>query len=202
MRRVALLLTPLALLAGCNAQPAAPTVAEQEAAMRNAAADLKGWDRVFDFPAETIGRLNQFGYRLDNYRKQADGSFAAKGAAITLSQSDAATPNRSTIAVTGKDAAAIDRIVFALPITDDANADTAKQRLTGIVRAFLFQYGVKDEAVLDAIAQEQKADRLIGTALATVAIAKDEGPRRITVTFQRPPATAQAETAVQNNQQP
>lgn len=202
MRAAALLLTPLALLAGCNAQPAAPTVAEQEAAMRNAAADLKGWDRVFDFPAETIGRLNQFGYRLDNYRKQIDGSFAAKGAAITLSQSDAATPNRSTITVTGKDSAAIDRIAFILPITDNPNADTAKQRLAGIVCAFLSQYGIKDDAMLDAIAKEQEAEQLIGTAPATVAVEKGEGPRRITVTFQRPPATAPAETAVQNTQQP
>ena len=87
------------------------------------------------FPTETIGRLNQYGYRLAPYAAAQTG-FAAKGAAITLSQSDAKAPNTGTVTVTGPDAETIDTIAFALSLTDDANAATAKQRLTDIVRAF------------------------------------------------------------------
>ncbi len=200
MRAAFLLFPAIAMLAGCNAQPAAPTIAEQEAALRNEAADLKGWDRVFNAPSETIARLNQFGYRLGTYQKAAIG-FAAKGTEITLSQSDAKSPNRGTVDVTGAKAAAIDSIVFSLPITDDGDAATAKKRLTDIVRTFLFHFGLKDEGALDAIAKEQSTDGLIdGTPVAVAVLS--ETPRRITVTITRPTAPASADTAVQNTQQP
>ncbi|PKP93048.1 MAG: hypothetical protein CVT77_06910 [Alphaproteobacteria bacterium HGW-Alphaproteobacteria-16] len=197
-----LLIAATALLAGCNAQPAAePSVAEQEAAMRNAAADLQSWDRVFGFPSETVAKLNQYGYRLTGYQAAKTG-FDAPGEAITLSQSDAKAPNRGTVSVTGATADAIDRIVFALPITDDANAETAKKRLTDIIRAFLFQYKIEDDGALDAIAAEQDADGMIGDTPVAIAVDKGEGPRRITVTFSRPSATAPAAASDGNTQQP
>ncbi len=202
MRALPLLLAATIALAGCNQQPAEqPTLAENEAAAREAASDLKGWDRVFGFPTETIGRLNQYGYRLAPYAAAQTG-FAAKGAAITLSQSDAKTPNTGTVTVTGPDAEAIDTITFALSLTDDANAETAKKRLTDIVRAFLFQYGIKDEGALDAIAKEADADGTIGTTPVAIALAKGDAARTLTVTFRRPSATAPAEAAVGNSQQP
>lgn len=197
MRTAALLLLAATALAGCNSQPAGSNVAAPENAAAEKPGSLAG---AFTDPAGTVAKLNQFGYRLDNYRKQVDGSFAAKGAAIVLSQSDAATPNRSTIEVTGKDGAAIDSIGFALTVTDDTNVGTARERMVGIVRAFLFQFGVKDEGALDAITKEQDADGLIGDSPAAIVVEKDKSPRRITVTFQRPPATAPAEAAAQNKQ--
>ena len=198
MRTAALLLLAATALAGCNAQPGASNAAAPE----NAAVEKPGnLAPAFAVPAETIAKLNQFGYRLGAYENGANG-FTAGGEPVFLSQSDAKNPNRGTLEVTGKDAKAIDRIVFALTVTDEANAATAKKRLTDNVRAFLFQYGVKDDGALDAIAKEQDADGLIGNSPATVAVDKGKSPRRITVTFQRPPATAPAEAAVQNTQQP
>ncbi len=200
--RALFLLVATGALAGCNQQPAEqPTLAQNEAAAREAAADLKGWDRVFGFPTETIGRLNQYGYRLAPYAA-ADTGFAAKGAAITLSQSDAKSPNTGTVTVTGPDAETIDSIAFALSLTDAANAETAKKRLTDIVRAFLFQYRIDDKKALDAIAREKTFDGKIGTTPVAIAIAKTGGVRTLTVTFRRPSATAPAEAAVGNSQQP
>ncbi|HEY0621436.1 hypothetical protein [Sphingomonas sp.] len=203
MRSAALLLFAATALAGCNAQPGGSNAAAPENAAVEKAGDLRP---AFTFPPETIAKLNQFGYRLDNYRRQADESFAAKGAAITLSQSDATHPNSGTVEVTGKIAATIEHITFVLALTDDANSDTAKQRFTDIVNAFLFQYGVKDKVTLDAIAKavvnERDASGLIGNFPVAVAVEKDKSPRRIAVTFQRLPVTAPAEAAVQNTQQP
>lgn len=195
MRAALLILPALAVLAGCNAAPAPePTLAEKEAAERNAAAELKGWDRAFGFPTETIGRLNQFGYRLGAY-EAVPGGFAAKGTEITLSQSDAKSPNKGSVEVAGATAAAIDRIVFTLALTDDANADTAKKRLTDVVRGFLFQYGIDDEGALDAIAAEQDADGMIGTTPVSIAVEKGDAARRLTIAFRRPSATAPAGAA-------
>ena len=200
--RAFLLLAATVALAGCNQQPAEqPTLAQNEAAAREAAADLKGADRMFGFPTETIGRLNQYGYRIDGYTA-ADTGFAAKGADITLSQSDAKDPNTGTVTVTGPTAEAIESIAFTLSLTDDANAETAKKRLTDIVRAFLFQYRIDDKKALDVIAKEQAFDGTIGTAPTTVAIAKGDAVRTLTVTFRRPSATAPAEAMVGNSQQP
>jgi hypothetical protein len=202
MRAALLLLCATVALAGCNQQPAEqPTLAQNEAAAREAAADLKGADRMFGFPTETVGRLNQYGYRLAPYAAAQTG-FAAKGAAITLSQSDAKSPNTGTVTVTGPDAEAIDTIAFALSLTDDANAETAKKRLTDIVRAFLFQYGIDDKKALDAIAKEEAFDGTIGTAPTVVAVDKGDAARTLTVTFRRPSATAPAEAMVGNSQQP
>ena len=86
--RAFLLLSATVALAGCNQQPAEPTLAQNEAAARDAAADLKGADRIFGFPTETIGRLNQYGYCLAPYAA-AETGFAAKGAAITRSRESA-----------------------------------------------------------------------------------------------------------------
>ncbi len=199
MRTAALLLLAAASLAGCNAQPGGSNVAAPE----NASVEKPGTlADAFTDPAATVAKLNQFGYRLGEYKNGANG-FTAGGEPVFLSQTDAKNPNRGTVELTGKDGAAIDTIVFALTVTDDTNAGTAKKRLTDNVRAFLFQYGVKDEGALDAIAKEQDADGLIGNVPAAIAVEKAEAaPRRITVTFTRPTATAPAEAAVQNTQQP
>lgn len=198
MRTAALLLIAAMALAGCNAQPGGSNVAAPE----NSAIEKPGsLVDAFADPAATVARLNQFGYRLGEYKNGANG-FTAAGEPIFLSQSDAKNPNRGTVELSGKDGTAIDTIVFALAVTDDANADTAKKRLTDNVRAFLFQYGVKDEGALDAIAKEQEANGLIGNSPAAIAVDKGDSPRRITVTFNRPTATAPAEAAVQNTQQP
>ncbi len=204
MRAALLLLAATVALAGCNQQPAEqPTLAQNEAAAREAAADLKGWDRMFGFPTETIGRLNQFGYRIGAYVAEDKGFAANGGVDITLSQSDAEWPNKGNVIVTGPDAETIDSIVFVLALTDDANAETAKKRLIDIVRAFLFQYGIDDKKALDAIATETATDGKIGDTPFAVAPAKgDATARTLTVTFRRPSATAPAEAMVGNSQQP
>lgn len=195
MRTTVLLLAATAL-AGCNAQPSGSNVAAPE----NAAVEKPGsLADAFTDPAATVAKLNQFGYRLGAYENGPNG-FTAAGEPVFLSQSDARNPNRGTVELSGRDGAAIDTIVFALTVTDDVNADTAKKRLTDNVRAFLFQYGVKDGGALDAIAKEQDVNGPIGNAPAAIAVEKAEGPRRITVTFTRPTATAPAEAAVQTKQ--
>ncbi|HSX54796.1 MAG TPA: hypothetical protein VLG14_05805 [Sphingomonas sp.] len=196
MRTAALLLLAATALAGCNAQPGGSNVAAPE----NAAVEKPGsLAEAFTDPAATVAKLNQFGYRLGAYENGPNG-FTAAGEPVFLSQSDAKNPNRGTVELTGKDGAAIDAIAFALTVTDDVNADTAKKRLTDNVRAFLFQYGVKDGGALDAIAKEQDADGPIGDSPAAIVVEKDKSPRRITVTFQRATATAPAEAAVQTKQ--
>lgn len=196
MRTAALLLIAATALAGCNAQPGGSNVAAPD----NATVEKPGsLAEAFADPAATVAKLNQFGYRLGAYENGPNG-FTAAGEPVFLSQSDAKNPNRGTVELSGEDGTAIDTIVFALTVTDDVNADTAKKRLTDNVRAFLFQYGVKDEGALDAIAKEQDADGPIGNAPAAIVVEKAEGPRRITVTFNRPTATAPAEAAVQNKQ--
>ncbi len=202
MRAALLLLCATATLAGCNQQPAEPTLAQNEATAREAAADLKAWDRMFGFPTETIGRLNQYGYRIGAYAA-TDKGFATNGADITLSQSDAKWPNKGNVIVAGTDAETIDSIAFVLAITDDANAATAKKRLTDIVRAFLFQYGIDDKKTLDAIAKEAATDGKIGDTPFAIALNKgDAAARTLTVTFRRPSATAPAEAMDGNSQQP
>lgn len=196
MRTAALLLIAATALAGCNAQPGGSNAAAPE----NAAVEKPGsLADAFADPAGTVAKLNQFGYRLGAYENGPNG-FTAAGEPVFLSQSDAKNPNRGTVELSGEDGTAIDTIVFALTVTDDVNADTAKKRLTDNVRAFLFQYGVKDGGALDAIAKEQDADGPIGNSPAAIAVEKTEGPRRITVTFTRPTTTAPAEAAVQNKQ--
>jgi hypothetical protein len=196
MRTAALLLLAATTLAGCNAQPGGSNVAAPENATVEKPGSLAD---AFGDPAATVAKLNQFGYRLGAYENGPNG-FTAVGEPVFLSQSDAKNPNRGTVELSGKDGAAIDTIVFALTVTDDGNADTAKKRLTDNVRAFLFQYGVKDEGALDAIAKEQDANGPIGNAPAAIAVDKGKSPRRITVTFNRPTATAPAEAAVQTKQ--
>jgi hypothetical protein len=201
MRALPLLLATVAL-AGCNQQPAEqPTLAQNEAAARDAAADLKGWDRMFGFPTETIGRLNQYGYRVGPYAAVGEG-FAAMGADITLSQSDAKVPNIGSVTVVGPNSDAIDGVAFSLALTDDANAETAKKRLTDIIRAFLFQYGIDDKEALDAIATETATEGKIDNAPFAIVLLKGDAARTMTVTFRPPSATAPAEAMVGNSPQP
>lgn len=196
MRTAALLLLAATALAGCNTQPDGANIAAPE----NATAEKPGsLADAFGDPAATVAKLNQFGYRLGAYENGPNG-FTAAGEPVLLSQSDAKNPNRGSVELSGKDGGAIDTIVFALSVTDDANADTAKKRLTDNIRAFLFQYGVKDGGALDAIAKEQDANGPIGNAPAAIAVEKAESPRRITVTFTRPTVTAPAEAAEQTKQ--
>jgi hypothetical protein len=202
MVRAALLLLPAIALASCNSQPAAPTPAQNETVADNEAVDKGGAERLFNAPADGIANLNQFGFRLRDYAAAANG-YAAKGAPITLSQSDASAPNTATVDVTGSGAQTIDRIVFTLSLTDAANADTAKQRLSEIVTGFLFQYGIEDAGALANIVAERNAQGQIDGTPFTVAVAqgatgKTYAPRRLTFTLQRPAASGTSDTPAQN----
>ena len=136
MRHAALLLlAATTALAGCNAQPGGSNAAAPEEPGVEKPGSLAA---AFTDPVATVAKLNQFGYRLGEYKNGANG-FTAGGEPVFLSQSDAKNPNRGTIEVTGKGAEAIDSIVFALTVTHGANAGTAKARLTDNGRAFLFQ---------------------------------------------------------------
>lgn len=199
MRATALLLlAATAALAGCNTQPdASNTAAPQDTAVEKPGSLAS----AFTDPAGTAAKLNQFGYRLGEYKNGANG-FSAGGEPVFLSRTDTANPNRGTAEITGTDAAAIDRIAFTVTLTDTVNADIAKKQLTDNIRGFLFQFGVKDDKALAAIPAEQASDTPIGGAPATIAVDKAGTASRITATFQRPTATAPADTAVHNTQQP
>ncbi|UZK68222.1 hypothetical protein OKW76_09055 [Sphingomonas sp. S1-29] len=184
--RSGIVLLCAAVLAGCNSQPPEPTVLENEAQIAATAATMRGWDRVFNVPTETIGRANQFGFRAPAYA--ADGpTFLSEGAPITLSQSDADKPNTGTFEAAGTTAQAIERVAFTLRITDPANADTAKQRFTDMIKAFLSQYDLQDDEALAAIASETASDATVAGQPSSIAVAKGDGDTRtITVTFTRP----------------
>lgn len=200
MRAAPLLLAAI-VLAGCNSQPAEPTLAENEAMQRNAAAALKGWDRVFGFPAETVGRLNQFGFRLGAY-EAANGGHAAKGSRVTLSQSDATSPNTGTVELTGANAEAVDRVVFTLALTDPENAATARKRFVDIVRGFLFNYDLNDGGALDPVVAGKPGPTPAADAPIAVTTDQVDGASRVLVTLRRSDAPAPPEPAAQNNTQP
>ncbi len=124
--RLAVALTLAAMLAGCG-KPA-PSVREQEAAQTASVATLSGWDRLFGAPQETIGAINQAGFALGAYAAK-DGGFNATGQPRMFSNSNAAKPNTTSVAVTGKTAAAIDTVTYALTLTDPVDATTARMRL-------------------------------------------------------------------------
>ncbi len=87
------------MLASCG-KPA-PSVREQEAAQTASVATLSGWDRLFGAPQETIGAINQAGFALGAYAAK-DGGFNATGQPRMFSNSNAAKPNTTSVAVTGK----------------------------------------------------------------------------------------------------
>jgi hypothetical protein len=185
--RAALASLALVLLAACG--ESGPTVLENEAREAQTAETLKGWDRVFGAPAETIGHVNQFGYRAGAYA--ADGAtFLSKGNPITLSQSDAKAPNTGGFEAAGAGASHIDRLVFTLSITDAANADTAKRRFADVLKGFLSQYGLADDEALRAISSETDGDLRVAGIPASIAVTKGAGDTRtLIVTFTRPTGT-------------
>lgn len=183
---LSLSLAAAVLLAGCNSEPAGPTIREQEEERTRTAATLQGFDRAFGVPAETIGFANQFGFRAGEYAADGD-SYLARGNPIMLSWSGAERPNTGNFEVAGATADRLERIVFTLSLTDAANADTAKERFTTVIRDFLSKYQIDDEGALDAIASEQDADGIVAGTPMSIANASGEGDvRTITVTFTRP----------------
>ena len=185
--RAALALLALVLLAACG--ESGPTVLENEAREAATAATMQGWDRAFGAPREVIGRVNQFGYRATDYA--ADGpTFLSKGGPITLSQSDAKSPNTGSFEAAGASAQRIDRLVFTLSLTDAANAETAKKRFVDVLRGFLSQYQIDDKGGLDPILKERSSGDRIAGAPASIDVQKGaDGRPIITVTFNRPTGT-------------
>ena len=192
---VALTLTaPMALgLAGCG-KPA-PSVREQEAAQAASVATLSGWDRLFGAPQETVGAINQAGFALGDYTAK-DGVFTATGQPRMFSNSNAAKPNTTSVAVAGKTATAIDTVTYALTLTDPVDATTARMRLAQTVGEFLGRFKIKASPdLLRAIRLGQPLD----AAPAKVAIvpSTNGAPERIDVTFTRSPATNPANNKTQ-----
>ncbi len=191
--KVAVALTLTAMLAGCG-KPA-PSVREQEAAQTASVATLSGWDRLFAAPQETVGAINQAGFALGEYAAKDDG-FIATGQPRMFSNSNAAKPNTTSVAVTGKTAAAIDTVAYTLTMTDPVDATTARMRLAQTVGEFLGRFKIKASPdLLRAIRLGQPLD----AAPARVAIvpATNTTPRRVDVTFTRSPATSPANNKTQ-----
>jgi hypothetical protein len=189
-------LTVLALLAGCGGGDTGPTVLENEAHRAELASTLKDQDRMFGVPAETIARANQFGFHAGDYVKDGNG-FSANGQPITLSQSDAKSPNKGRFKAAGATPDHIDYIAFSLDLTDPQHADTAKQRFVDLLRAFLSQYQLDDAGALDAMVKAKPSEDAVARGvphtvgaivhvptLVTTSKAGD-GNRTITVTFTR-----------------
>ncbi len=191
--KVAVALTLAAMLAGCG-KPA-PSVREQEAAQTASVATLSGWDRLFAAPQETVGAINQAGFALGEYAAN-DGGFTAIGQPRMFSNSNAAKPNTTSVAVTGKTAAAIDTVAYTLTLTDPVDATTARMRLAQTVGEFLGRFKIKASPdLLRAIRLGQPLD----AAPAKVAIvpATNTTPARVDVTFTRSPATSPANNKTQ-----
>ena len=191
--RLAVALTLAAMLAGCG-KPA-PSVREQEAAQARSVASLSGWDRLFAAPQETIGAINQAGFALGGYAAKGEG-FIATGQPRMFSNSNAAKPNTTSVAVTGKTAAAIDTVTYALTLTDPVDATTARMRLAQTVGEFLGRFKIKASPdLLRAIRLGQPLD----AAPITVALfpSTNGAPQRIDVTFTRSPATSPANNKTQ-----
>jgi len=183
--RAAIAFILVATLAGCG-KPA-PSVHEQEAAQVASVSKLSGWDRLFASPQETIGAINQAGFALGAYAAQGE-RFVSSGQPRMYSNSNAKVPNTVRVDVVGT-ADTIDTVTYALALTDDGDATTARMRLAQTVGEFLGRFKVKADPKL------LKAVRL-GTPLsqppATVAVvpAANGAPARIDVTFTRSAATA------------
>ncbi len=191
--KVAVALTLTVMLAGCG-KPA-PSVREQEAAQTASVATLSGWDRLFAAPQETVGAINQAGFALGEYATK-DGGFTATGQPRMFSNSNAAKPNTTSVAVTGKTAAAIDTVAYTLTMTDPVDATTARMRLAQTVGEFLGRFKIKASPdLLRAIRLGQPLD----AAPAKVAIvpATNTTPARVDVTFTRSPATSPANNKTQ-----
>jgi hypothetical protein len=189
---LALPLAAAALVAGCNSEPAGPTVREQEEERARTAATLRGFDRAFGVPAETIAFANQFGFRAGDYAADGD-SYLSRGNPIMLSWSGAERPNTGNFEAAGTSADRLERIAFTLSLTDAANAETARERFTTVIRDFLGRYQIDDEGALDAIAAERDADGMVAGTPMSIATASGEGDARtITVTFTRPAASTPA----------
>lgn len=191
--KLAVALTLAVVLAGCG-KPA-PSVREQEAAQAASVATLSGWDRLFASPQETIGAINQAGFALGDYATK-DGGFTATGQPRMFSNSNAAKPNTTSVAVTGKTAAAIDTVTYALTLTDPVDATTARMRLAQTVGEFLGRFKIKASPdLLRAI----RLGKPLDAAPAKVALvpATNGAPARIDVTFTRSPATSPANSKTQ-----
>ncbi len=180
---IALILT--ATLAGCG-KPA-PSVHEQEAARVASVSTLSDWDRLFASPQETIGAINQAGFGLGAYAAQGDG-YAATGQPRMYSNSNAKLPNTVRVDVVGT-ANAIDTVTYALALTDEADATTARMRLAQTVGEFLGRFKVKaDPRLLKAIRLGTPLDQ--PPARVAPVAATNGAPARIDVTFTRSAATA------------
>lgn len=201
MRRAAFLVLALgtALSAcGMSGGEQEATVHEREAARANEIAAMDAWDRIFDAPDQTIGFVNQYGYRAAPYGPAEDGSgFAATGAEIPISDTFAAKPNSTTFRASGSTADAIETLVFTLTITDLDDAATAKKRFGDILVGFFSQYGIDLEAeIRQGVTEEASAaTEAPGAALQfdkqEIAGAA-EGSRRLIVTITRTGGTAPA----------
>jgi hypothetical protein len=190
---VALTLMASMALAGCG-KPA-PSVREQEAAQTASVATLSGWDRLFGAPQETIGAINQAGFALGEYAAK-DGGFTATGQPRMFSNSNAAKPNTTSVAVTGKTAAAIDTVAYTLTLTDPVDATTARMRLAQTVGEFLGRFKIKASPdLLRAIRLGQPLDA--SPAKVALVPSNNGAPQRINVTFTRSPATNPANNKTQ-----
>jgi hypothetical protein len=189
---VALLLIGCAALGACKPDSTPKSVLAEEAVAQEAAAAMTGWDRLFNSPATTIPAVNQFGFKATAYAASTGGA-EAKGEDIALSTVGDA-PNKASFAATGKDVAKIDKLIFALAITDPANAANAKTRLETVIRDFMFSAKAEGaQAIEAAIDAEKPAEGTLPGASYAVTVQPISGAtdnRVLTVTFTRPDTTS------------
>lgn len=186
MKRAAAFSLSLGLIA-CDAQPVAPSVAENEAARLAAVRTLSGWDRVFASPLETVGSINQAGFGLPEYASARLGQgFVAQGIDRLMSRSIAPSPNMGTASVAGSAPDRIDRISYVLKLGDPVDAATARDRFATAIGEFLGRAKiVGGEPLLTAVRAGRSAQPNVAGLKPIVAAT----PTRIDVTFARPAAT-------------
>lgn len=187
MIRAAATLSLAALaLAGCGRASQGEAVQKQEQARAAEVAKASGWDRAFR-PDVALAAANQFGFRPSPYAAAANG-FASTGGPVTIANSFAKAPNRISFAARGAAADKLDRIAFALDLTDAESAGMARTRTADLVRDYLFQSKIDAKPIHAAIEAGTPAR---GT-LAGAGYAIDATPKQLIVTFTRTGASAPA----------
>lgn len=189
MRRAALLLAGLGLLAGCNATNGnGDSLRKKEETRAAEVAKLSGWDRLYGAPDATVSGVNQFGFKAPAYAPAKDGGFASESLPVTIANSFAKATNQVRFAATGATATQIDQVRFTLDLPDAEHAGIARQRTADLIRDFLFQSKIDAKPIHDQIAAGTPGKgALAGGAYEIAGDAK-----QLTVTFTRTGASAPA----------
>lgn len=99
-----------------------------------------GWDAIFARPVEALNALGGVSFRPGPYEKQGD-SYRATGTPTPYTNPEAKRPNIGGFEASGS-AERIARLRFTLDLTDEPNAELAKQRFAKALTDSFVKLGV------------------------------------------------------------